>query len=113
MALVVALCMGLAGCATSSGRFGSAARGAPFGDPALTVQQASHALAVGSSTRADVLDRLGVAKVVRFDSGVEVWAYGGPPVGSQAGGPGELVLLFTPSGVLQKMRVRLPDKPPA
>ena len=61
-----------------------------------------NALAIGKSTKADVRAALGDAVVVDFASGYEVWVYRGKfsPPGA------ELVLLFEPSGILTKTRVR-------
>ena len=56
-------------------------------------------LAIGESSKSDVRAALGEGTVVSFDSGYEVWVYRKPP-------EGELVLLFEPSGVLSKTRVR-------
>ena len=55
-------------------------------------------LSVGRSTKADVRAALGEGTVVNFDSGYEVWVYRQPRE--------ELVLLFEPSGILSKTRVR-------
>jgi hypothetical protein len=63
-------------------------------------------LAIGKSTKADVRAALGEAIVVDFDSGYAVWVYRErlrekmPPPAT------ELVLLFEPSGVLTKTRIR-------
>lgn len=74
-------------------------------------------------SQADVFAALGPATVLRFDSGYEVWVYrfDDPPAGKRAEARGkaslasderegearsELVMLFTPSGVVGKLRVR-------
>jgi hypothetical protein len=54
---------------------------------------------MGKSTKADVRAALGEAVVVDFDSGYAVWIYKERP-------STELVLLFDPSGLLTKTRVR-------
>ena len=61
---------------------------------------------VGSSTRADVVARLGTAIVIPFDSGYEVWVYRwrGPDMTGRSAT--ELVVLFDPSGVAMKVRMR-------
>ena len=67
---------------------------------------AQDALAIGKSTKADVRAALGEAVVVDFASGYEVWVYRErPPAKSPAPGA-ELVLLFAPSDILTKTRVR-------
>lgn len=71
----------------------------------ISAQAASDAVAVGKSTRADVRAALGEATVVDFDSGHEVWVYRESPRAATAP-PRELVLLFDPSGVLSRTRVR-------
>jgi hypothetical protein len=62
------------------------------------------------STKADVAAAFGEARVVRFESGFEVWAYQSdrpqPPLGRS-----EFVVLFSPSGVVSKTRLR-PAPPP-
>ena len=63
---------------------------------------AAEALVIGSSTKADVRAALGEGSVVDFTSGYEVWVYRERSPTPSA----ELVLLFAPSGVLTKTRVR-------
>ena len=71
-----------------------------------SAQGAQGALTIGRSTKADVRAALGEAVVVNFDSGYEVWVYRErlrekmPPPAT------EFVLLFEPSGVLAKTRIR-------
>ena len=63
-------------------------------------------LAVGKSTKAEVRAALGEAIVVDFESGYEVWVYRERP-GEKAKPPAtELVLLFEPSGLLTRARIR-------
>ena len=72
----------------------------------VSALEAANALRVGTSTKSDVRAALGQATVVDFPSGYDVWVYrerGGPEAATPAG---ELVLLFEPSGVLAKTRVR-------
>jgi hypothetical protein len=81
-----------------------------------TVDVAKAADSVRGSTRSEVAAALGPAAVVRFASGYEVWAYRFVPRTSrkpekgrdQEAAPSELVLLFAPSGVVTKARVRAP-----
>lgn len=72
----------------------------------LSAQAASNALTVGKSTKADVRALLGDATVIDFDSGYSVWVYK-QRLKEKAKPPApELVLLFAPSAVLSKMRLR-------
>ena len=64
------------------------------------------ALAVGKSTKADVRAALGEATVVDFASGYEVWVYRERAQEKEPAPKAELVLLFAPSGVLTRTRVR-------
>ena len=79
----------LAGCATPPPP-------KPAAGPSLTEMLSS--LTTGYSTKSDVRAALGEGTVVSFDSGYEVWVYRQPAE--------ELVLLFEPSGILSKTRVR-------
>ncbi|WP_411879515.1 hypothetical protein [Polaromonas sp. YR568] len=104
LGLLLACCLGLAACAGPGGH-GADDLQPPFRDKALTMQSAQGMLIAGTSTKADVAAALGPAAVVRFDSGYEVWAYREKPPRSTAPGA-EFVILFTPSGVVQKTRIR-------
>ncbi len=80
---------------------------------------------VGKSTKQEVIEKFGATRSVKFDSGYEVWAYqikqdGSiniswvqriEKLGSDKGVLGnlEVVLLFDPTGVLNKKRVRDPS----
>lgn len=77
---------------------------------------ANDALAIDKSTKAEVRAMLGEAAVVDFASGYEVWVYRERP-GEKSRKPQnsetsekpsirELVLLFAPSGILAKTRIR-------
>jgi hypothetical protein len=71
-----------------------------------SAQAASEAIGVGKSTKADVRAALGKAVVVDFESGYEVWVYR-ERLPEKAKPPAtELVLLFAPSGILAKARIR-------
>ena len=103
--LAVLICLGMAGCAGPSS-VSNAQAGAPaFRDPALSIESASAAIDVGTSTQAEVLATLGPAPVVKFDSGYEIWVYRGKSP-STATKPAELVILFAPSGVVKKARIK-------
>ena len=94
---------------------------APSGAGAVDLEKA--AAAIRGSTKAAVTATLGPASVVRFDSGYEVWAYrfvtaaagekssGKAPVAptETQSALSELVLLFNPSGVVDKVRIRPPS----
>jgi hypothetical protein len=96
------LCLWLGGCA-SPGSAGSDGKPA-FRAPDMTVGAAKDSIILGKSTKADVLAALGPATVITFDSAYEVWVYRPPaPRGMSRS---ELVVLFTPSGVASKVRVR-------
>jgi len=79
-------------------------------------------------TKGDVIAALGETLVISFDSGFEVWVYrlasdapakaaqpqGAARTGSEKAGPGatgEFVVLFAPSGLVAKTRIR-PAPPP-
>jgi hypothetical protein len=81
------------------------------------------AVTIGKSTKADVIAVLGKTTVVSFDSGFEVWVYQfkgdtpamagllerfRPTASERNGMPGknEFVVLFAPSGIVAKTRIR-------
>ena len=72
----------------------------------LSAENAGKAIAVGKSTKADVRSALGEATVIDFDNGYAVWVYRERPREKAASPRTELVLLFDPSGVLTKTRIR-------
>lgn len=89
----------------------------PLGPGELrSARAAGDALAIGKSTRSDVRAMLGEAVVVDFASGYEVWVYRERPAEksgnsdksgkSEKPSISELVLLFAPSGILAKTRIR-------
>lgn len=126
-----AFCAGVVGCATPG-----ASPPTTGTVPANTIaaRNAGEAISIGKSTKAEVLAALGKATVVSFDSGFEVWVYhiiGERVTGKAAAstnwvqrilhagseqrilrGKTEFVLLFAPSGVVAKTRIR-PAPPPA
>ena len=89
MRALLALCALLAACATQP-------RPTPAAGPSLA--EIASSLTVGRSTRAGARAVLGEGTVLDFDSGYEVWVFRQPAA--------ELVLLFEPSGILSKTRVR-------
>lgn len=104
------VCLSLAGCASPSAVSNLDNSAPMFRDPAMSIQAASAAIAaiaISTSNRADVLAALGPATVVRFDSGYEIWVYRDKSLDA-ATTPAELVVLFAPSGVVKKTRIRPP-----
>ena len=95
----------LVGCAGGGEPFTSGSTDVVFSNKTMSVQQAAASVAIGQSTKADVLAALGPATIIRFDSGQEVWVYRGRPLRAPATGA-EFVMLFTPSGTVQKTRIR-------
>lgn len=72
----------------------------------ITPQGARDAIAIGKSTKPEVSAAVGRAIVIPFDSGYEVWVYrwrGAEPTTRAAT---ELVVLFSPAGVVDKTRIR-------
>jgi hypothetical protein len=107
LALVAVLC---GGCTGAGGLLGPSVQGrgavhTPSGQ-SVTAQEALTKVALGRSTKADVLSALGEAITIHFDSGHEVWVYRWPGRDETPRGATELVLLFDTSGVVTKARVR-------
>lgn len=109
-----ALAAAIAGCAPAPPRH-SAAAFPPGGIAVLEAAPPAYAIAPGRHTKSDVQAALGATLVLKFDSGYEVWVYrlaeGGMRRGARAGArhadPGaEFVVLFAPSGIVAKTRVR-------
>ena len=103
--LICLVCLILAGCAGSPAVTRAQATMPAFRDPATSIQSANASIAIGTSTRAEVLAALGPASVVKLDSGYEVWVYRGKSPNT-ATKPAELVILFAPSGVVKKTRIK-------
>lgn len=104
--LFVCVSLVLAGCAGPGGLPGSGDIQPLFRDKALAMPDAQAMVIPGTSSKADITAALGpAASVVRFDSGYEVWAYREKPPGSETPGA-EFVILFAPSGIVQKTRIR-------
>ena len=86
----------------------------PFRDATMTLQAASEVISQGKTTKAEALASLGPATVVKFDSGFEVWVYRAHPSNWAKSpdaqmAPAELVILFTPEGIVSKKRMRPQD----
>ena len=105
LSLAFASGLWLVGCAGGGELFTSGRTDVVFSNKSMSVQQAAAAVLLGQSTKADVLAALGPATTIRFDSGHEVWVYRGRPLRAPATGA-EFVILFTPSGTVQKTRIR-------
>src|SRR5476649_1958101 len=65
--VVVMCCATVAGC--------SVPVASPAIIPAISAHDARDAIAIGRSTKADVIAALGKATVVSFENGFEVWVY--------------------------------------
>jgi hypothetical protein len=107
--VAVAACIGLAGCA-GFGLFDAPPDG-PGSVRTLTGQSitpaaAMESIAIGKSRKADVSTALGPAIAIPFDSGYEVWVYRWPGRDRTPRGATELVVLFEPSGLVKKVRIR-------
>ena len=122
--LAIAVCIG--GCATRA--TAPAAVVSPVATKAVPSHRVKDAVVPGKSTRADVIAALGGGLVIRFDSGYEVWVYrlendapgesspGNPAsrrrsLGVARGTAAEFVILFAPSGVVTKTRIRPAPQP--
>ncbi len=102
--LLLAASAWLVGCMGPAGMSGAEASEPTLRDKTMTVQRAKSSLVDGQTTKAETLATLGPAAVVKFDSGYEVWAYRGSQTRSRDA-HAELVVLFTPAGVVQKSRI--------
>lgn len=116
VALAIACAASVCGCAALSSGPPVAARPSPL-TTLVTAERATQAVVTGRSTTADVAAALGGTLAIRFHSGFEVWVYrlvGDVPAGASQplrapaarGGSAELVILFTPSGIVAKTRIR-------
>ncbi len=100
----VALCACVAGCAVLRVSSVPSAAVTPVEASAIAPEQAGDALAIGKSTKADVIAALGKTMAISFDSGFELWVYqikGDPPAkaagAERARQKTEFVVLFNPS----------------
>ncbi len=110
--LACALGAGLAGCAGPGGLLNSDGAAAFSLPESMSAQAAKDTVVAGRSTRSDVKAALGKATGIRFDSGYEVWVYRDKGSRTATGAPTEFVILFAPSGVVKKTRIRPPDGVP-
>jgi hypothetical protein len=108
-AVFLAVCMWMTGCAGTDMHDqtpqGPGSARTSTGE-ALTPEAARDRVVIGSSTKADVGATLGKAIVIAFDSGYEVWVYRWRGTDSTLRAATELVLLFDPSGLMTKARLR-------
>ncbi len=99
--LALAACLWLSAC----GSLNAGRTAPPFRDPAMSMQSAHGTIVVGKTTQAEAMAALGPATEIRFDSGYAVWVYrarAAEPDADRA----EFVILFAPSGVVKKTRLR-------
>lgn len=101
MGLALAACLWLGAC----GSLNAGRTAPPFRDPAMSMQNAYDTMVVGKTTQAEAMAALGPATEIKFDSGYAVWVYrarAAEPDADRA----EFVILFAPSGVVKKTRLR-------
>src|SRR5262245_33490381 len=123
LCVVFTLAACIAGCAAPRPSSAPAVMVAPERTRTIAADRIRNAVAVGRSTKGDVIAALGETLVIRFESGFEVWIYRlasdkpdktAQAWGSDRGGSekpeartaSEFVVLFAPSGLVAKMRVR-------
>lgn len=109
--LCLAACLLLAGCAGAPALSQRATGASPFSDPVLSMESARDRIVIGRTSRQDLLEALGPAEVIAFDSGYAVWVYREPePARRRArtasAERAQLVILTAPSGVVEKVRFR-------
>ena len=108
MALIASVC--IVGCTVEPRRAPPMVDGGPSRPQGvLSVEDAERArVAVGKSSKAEVVSALGKASaIVLFESGFEVWVYRIRSPQQAKQGDAEFVMLFAPSGILTKTRLRL------
>ena len=120
IALALALPACISGCATPGAPAAPSAAVTPLRTKVIPADRARDAITIGKSTRAEVIAALGETLVISFDSGFEVWVYrlAGDMSGKERDGVrsgrgrgeesrmGEFVVLFEPSGLVAKIRIR-------
>lgn len=110
-AIALAACVVLAGCVAPGTRSMAGATARLDSTRSVSARDLAAAITPGMSTRSDVIAALGKTTVIGFDSGFEVWVYryaGDLPArpGTQARGDAEFVVLFAPTGIVAKTRIR-------
>ena len=110
LVLLLAACLALAGCASPMDELDARTALPEFRTAGMSMQGAKDTIVPGTSTKADVAAALGTGTVVRFDSGYEVWVYRAKAYKPAVDAPGtnELLVLFAPSGIVKKTRIRTP-----
>ncbi|MGZ5153874.1 MAG: hypothetical protein ACXWNJ_18760 [Vulcanimicrobiaceae bacterium] len=120
VAHAIAVC--IAGCAIQASTVPTAAV-TPMRAKVIATARTKDAVAIGKSTKADVIASLGETRVISFDTGYEVWVYrlaNDTPADAAAAQriartdsgkawprtPAEVVILFAPSGLVAKTRIR-------
>lgn len=115
VALACAVC--IAGCVTPASTVSTAVV-TPVRTNVIAADRVKDAVAIGKSTKADVIASLGETLVISFDTGDEVWVYrladetlAKDPAQriARRAAPGtsaEFVILFAPSGLVAKSRIR-------
>ena len=122
--VALAMTASIAGCATPRPSVAPAAVVTPLRTKVIPAVRAD-AIAVGKSTRSEVAAVLGETLIIRFESGFELWLYriaSDAPAKAAAAqsarnrrenetesATGEFVVLFAPSGIVTKTRIRPPS----
>jgi hypothetical protein len=104
--LAFAACTCVAGCAGFQRSPTKAETTALLPGEILSAQAAKDTISIGKSTKSDVTAALGQAVVIDFDSGYEVWVYREKTQDKAPPPRTEFVLLFAPSGIVTKTRIR-------
>ena len=101
--LAFILCAVVGGCATPGGPEPTFTKAT-----AVPASAANGGIVVGKSTKSDVIAALGTTTAILFDSGYEVWVYHLASGGNGRSEPvkSEFVVLFAPSGVVAKTRIK-------
>lgn len=107
MGVALASCQGLVACSS----LGAGGTASTLRDPTMSLQSAQDAVVVGQTTQAQALAALGPASEIRFDSGYAVWVYRARAVEPGAD-RAEFAILFAPSGIAKKTRLRPADAKP-
>jgi hypothetical protein len=106
VSLAFASCACVAGCAVFQPPPPKTETAALLSGEIISAQAAKDTISIGKSTKSDVTAALGHAVVIPFDSGYEVWVYREKPQDKAPPPRTEFVLLFAPSGIVTKTRIR-------
>jgi hypothetical protein len=124
--IAYAFCVCITGCAVPGASSDTTATATPIRATTISASNARDAITIGKSTKTDVMAALGKTTVISFDSGFEVWVYQvasdttakpgwaeffGRAGSNKAPGKTEFVILFAPSGVVTKARIRAAPPP--